>query len=473
MIRLLVILSILVQGLFACALCSFYTPSADVAVDFKVEKETIKRLDIRWDFTNKFTSEILKNYDENHNQKVDDAEWEKAKIALIDYIQLVHYLTTIKLYNESDSAPSAPIDFRVSSWEFRLIDNQPVFTYSIPLERPIEHGMILSVQLTDEGKYFDFMIRQVRFQPSDAWKFEQNLNNDAAFFSFYDKSRYIARQIAGESPTLPMQVTNDSVQEEPAKNPFIAFLERYLKALSDAINDYVTAINETGSFLSYFWLLLFSLLYGILHAAGPGHGKSLVASYFMAHDHSYAKAFSVSFMIAAVHTFSAFVSTLIIYFILHMFFAQFFADLTFYTTKISALLIIAIALYLLYKKLPKKPKGGTKWSAHPPTCSCGSCNLDTATTDLGVIISAGIIPCPGTVTIFILTLSLGEYFVGFLSAVFMSIGMSLIILLAATLSIGVRNRLTGRFSGLSRLLDYGSLAFILLLGISLLFVDMG
>jgi ABC-type nickel/cobalt efflux system permease component RcnA/ABC-type uncharacterized transport system substrate-binding protein len=471
MMRRIFLFLLLVPGVWACALCSFYTPTADVTIDFSLHNDTIRHAVVRWEFTEKFTKEILQSYDKNDNKTLDEAEWEAAKTALIDYIRPTRYLTTLKLYNEADTAPAKPHPFSVTRWEFRLVENVPLLEYHVPIDRPIEHGLILSLQFKDEGRYFDFLIRSVKLKPSPEWKIKQNVNADAAFFAFYDRERYIAAEITQQQPEpLPFEAT----RTEPApaqQNPLLAFLEESLKKLSDAINGYVAAINETGSLLAYFWLLLFSLLYGILHAAGPGHGKSLVSSYFLAHDHDYAKAYSVALMIALVHTFSAFIATLIIYFILDMFFAQFFADLTYFTTKISALLIILIALWLLYKKIPKKPKTGSRWSVHPPACSCGSCRLDTGTTDLGVIVSAGIIPCPGTVTIFILTLSLGEYFVGFLSALFMSLGMSLVILLAATLSIGVRKRMTGRFTGLARVLDFGSLTVILLLGVALLLVD--
>jgi len=44
---------------------------------------------------------------------------------------------------------------------------------------------------------------------------------------------------------------------------------------------------------------------------------------------------------------------------------------------------------------------------------------------------------------------------------FMSLGMSLIILIASTLSIGIRNRVSSRFSPWTKYLDYASLLFIL------------
>ena len=98
------------------------------------------------------------------------------------------------------------------------------------------------------------------------------------------------------------------------------------------------------------------------------------------------------------------------------------------------------------------------------SCGCHACN--TTSTDLGVILAAGIVPCPGTVTIFLFTMSLGVYMVGFLSAVFMSLGMSLIIYITAIATIKIRKKSAAN-TKLIKLLEYGSLIFILFLGIIL------
>ncbi len=54
--------------------------------------------------------------------------------------------------------------------------------------------------------------------------------------------------------------------------------------------------------------------------------------------------------------------------------------------------------------------------------------------------STGLVPCPGTVMIFILALSKELYFIGFISALFMSLGMSFVIFIGAVLSINARSK---------------------------------
>lgn len=223
---------------------------------------------------------------------------------------------------------------------------------------------------------------------------------------------------------------------------------------------------------------MFAYLYGVIHALGPGHGKTLVASYFLSNEKSYSRALFVSLAIGVVHTFSAFILTLIIYFMVNTFLSSFLNDTVFYTTKISAIIIITIALYLLYKKYKaykaiqeakKQPSFHFSTTPHANTCSCGSCKVDEKSTDMALIVSAGIIPCPGTVTIFIFSLSLGLYYAGFLSALVMSLGMSTIIFFSAILSVAVRKKTAEGNGNLKKYLEYGSLVIILLLGTFLLF----
>lgn len=87
---------------------------------------------------------------------------------------------------------------------------------------------------------------------------------------------------------------------------------------------------------------------------------------------------------------------------------------------------------------------------------------------MGVVLGASLVPCSGAVTIFIFTMALGEYGVGFLAAFCMSMGMSLVIFGAASLRRGLKKGveryteraiLLGECLGGSRDALFGSLTF--------------
>ena len=233
----------------------------------------------------------------------------------------------------------------------------------------------------------------------------------------------------------------------------------------------MNALKEKGTFVAYALFLGTSFLYGLLHAAGPGHGKALVSSYLFASKHRYTKAISMAALIGIVHTFAAFILTLVIYALFDLFFNAFFTDVTYYATKLSALMIIAIAGYLSWQKiraLQRTPKI-VAFSAHPFTCNCSACSPKSQSTDWGVVLSAGIIPCPGTITIFIFALNTGAYFLGFMAALSMSLGMSSVIALTAIASVFTQNRFQTKspkiltYSEPISLLIMLSLGFILLI----------
>lgn len=92
--------------------------------------------------------------------------------------------------------------------------------------------------------------------------------------------------------SAPPQEAPASVQDEAPSKPLIA-LPAPMRAVFRQVADWQRALNrflsgklressEDGSWLAALTVLLASFLYGVLHAAGPGHGKMVVASYFTA-----------------------------------------------------------------------------------------------------------------------------------------------------------------------------------------------
>ncbi|HOO70139.1 MAG TPA: hypothetical protein PK926_00135 [Spirochaetota bacterium] len=62
---------------------------------------------------------------------------------------------------------------------------------------------------------------------------------------------------------------------------------------------------EQGSHAEIMLFVFFSFLYGIIHSLGPGHGKSLISSYFLTEEARIRKALVAGPMIALLHGMSA------------------------------------------------------------------------------------------------------------------------------------------------------------------------
>jgi len=63
-------------------------------------------------------------------------------------------------------------------------------------------------------------------------------------------------------------------------NTFLNFVIGTQQKINLQISDYFDRL-ETGDESMFIYILAVSFLYGLIHALGPGHGKMVIASYFL------------------------------------------------------------------------------------------------------------------------------------------------------------------------------------------------
>ncbi|KFL33073.1 MULTISPECIES: DUF1007 family protein [unclassified Sulfurospirillum] len=456
----------------ACALCALYTPSATVAITMEGVPSKIETITFEWNFSQDFITSLLERYDENHNKKLDPNELERIRIILENYISKKNYLTTIEYVSGKEAqADVKKIPIQIQKRAFWQENNTLTFRFTTLVNQEVAVGDEISFTIEDKEEYFRFLIHRVDHTIAKPFAMEFNLFNHIAFTKITDG----VHGQTNAAPVVPPQkeVTPPIVEEQAKALPAsLSWLQSRLVHLQQTIQETMNSLREKGTFLAYALFLGTSFLYGLLHAAGPGHGKALVSSYLFASKHRYTKAISMAALIGIVHTFAAFILTLIIYALFDLFFNAFFTDVTYYATKLSALMIIGIAGYLSWQKiraLQRTPKI-VAFSAHPFTCNCSACSPKSQSTDWGVVLSAGIIPCPGTITIFIFALNTGAYFLGFLAALSMSLGMSSVIALTAIASVFTKNRFQTKSPKILTYSEPISLLIMLTLGFILLLV---
>ena len=233
-----------------------------------------------------------------------------------------------------------------------------------------------------------------------------------------------------------------------------------------------------------FFLLIASFSYGVLHALGPGHGKALAFTYFSSQKSSYFQAFIISLATAFVHIIGALILVLISVFVLQSVLNKFMENSVTYITAFSAVVIMLLSLYILYRKLAKK------------THACCSCNIDLNTTsfsltssnmnfiktnankpvldtkrskkqDLLFVIIAGIVPCPGTVLLFVYAFLLKTYFAVLLASISISLGMALIIFASSFLGVSL-NKASAKSSRIVNIVEIVAPIFMFTLGLLLL-----
>lgn len=447
--------------LFGCATCALMTPSVEMDITLKMEQKRLKSIHFLWHFSDMYTEEVTRQFDKNSNEELDEEELRDMQKSMLAYLAPKNMLTSIQ-YADANASEASVLQPHYTGFHLSVQDEFLLFSYDAIIDQEISSDASLSMAFEDDESFFAFIMSHLEVE-GGSLPYTKNLYLFTASILFL------------ENPPL-----EDVIQEQKEPSPKIeaqktaSLQESYLQAALGKIKELFSSIRDEHDPLSYLTLLLFAFGYGLIHAMGPGHGKTLVGSYFLANDRSYTKALFISLAIGVVHTFSAFILTLLIYFVLTTLMAQLFDDALFYTTKIAALIIITIAVYLLYKKwqfykLEKVTLQNIspKFTITPPhisSCGCSACKVDKNSTDFALIVSAGIVPCPGTTTIFIFALSLKLYFAGFVAALVMSLGMSSIIFVSALLSTLIRKKASQKSQKLQKYLEYGSLGFIFILG---------
>lgn len=248
----------------------------------------------------------------------------------------------------------------------------------------------------------------------------------------------------------------------------------FYKTLTSALKAFRT--NPNASLL----LIAVSAAYGIFHAAGPGHGKAVIASYLIANKQTLKRGIGLSFISAffqgAVAV--AFVSV-----------ARFIFDVTAVQMTVategleltSALMITALGLWLLVTKVFRlqlfrssdTSGGDTPGHIHSADCThalfgdlapqargstvgammvcvdCGSTHMPdpamiSGTMDwrkaIGAIVAVGVRPCSGAIFILVFAFSQQMYLAGILSVTAMSIGTGITVSILAGLAVYAKDK---------------------------------
>lgn len=202
------------------------------------------------------------------------------------------------------------------------------------------------------------------------------------------------------------------------------------------------------------WLLLFSFLYGILHSAGPGHGKVIITTYLATQPKQLKKSLVLTLFSAIMQGIVAIslISGLLIILNLstkHLKMSEYWLEFA------SYILIIMVGLFLCFRSLKKllgmmrKPRPKSLHirqirpldasekltQTHHASCECcGHKHIPNQTEmnhskgwigDLGIIFAIGMRPCSGALLVLIFSYTIGVYYWGMLATFAMSIGTAI------------------------------------------------
>jgi ABC-type nickel/cobalt efflux system permease component RcnA len=171
--------------------------------------------------------------------------------------------------------------------------------------------------------------------------------------------------------------------------------------------------------------LLFAFGYGVIHAAGPGHGKSVVASHFLSRDASLASGFRLSLWIAVTHVASAIGVVAVAALLLGRSVPSLEDERATQLVSYGILTLLGVVL------LVQTARGG-RFAAH--SCADHGHEHDHShehqadgrdrTTGL-LAVAAGAVPCTGSLLVLAYAVANGFYLIGFALILAIGAGMAL------------------------------------------------
>ncbi len=187
------------------------------------------------------------------------------------------------------------------------------------------------------------------------------------------------------------------------------FIKRKMDILRDGFN------LKTFLIISFF-----SLLYGVLHTLGPGHGKLIIVSFFMRDTTSRADAFSLSVIISLIHASGAVFLAVLFKTLLSTVKGLDHLRIQYGFTLFSGILVFILGIVYMIRKI----KGIDKHYRKDEPAAAGEIEkLARWKRNLFIGFSIGIVPCPLSLTIMMLSIIYGIFWVGITSVLFLTLAM--------------------------------------------------
>ena len=269
-----------------------------------------------------------------------------------------------------------------------------------------------------------------------------------------DQRNQAARETARPAPNLwTRAVVYVRVQQQ-----------KFYRQLSAAVKKI-----KTERTLEAAWgLVVLSFLYGVFHAAGPGHGKAVISAYLLANERQVRRGITLAVLSSLMQAVTA-VALVTVFILILSATGRATQRSVGYLESASYALICAVGLYMMWRVVaPLFARLGSRTSdvrqphdhehshshghdhghSHDHDSSCGHKHIPTPQ-EIGetkslwqaapIILSVGIRPCSGAVIVLIFANAIGIYLVGVGATVAMSIGTAITVSSLAVLTLVSKN----------------------------------
>lgn len=416
----------------------------------------------RWEFDEMFTAFLLEEFDADGNSRFDAAEIQAVKQGAFDNLREFEYFTHLLIRG------TAFIVQDVTSFSIELNGlGNAVYTFFVPC--PVEVSEVpqeICISIFDDTYYTDIVLQEkaVEWQQSKPFDVQYKVHDIPELSYYYDQivpqglfikmTPALLSSPPASSPAeqiIPPGVEM-TVTDSPWLQPLFTTLLAWQKSLKQHVTQFGQEIQQHPWGRSFWLFLLCSFGYGILHALGPGHGKSIVVSYFLSHPGKYLHGALMGHTLTFVHVFSAVILLAFVRLVLGMIGGMSFERASKHLSTVSYSLLIVLGVLLLGKSVyDLKQRHCTRRENTPvETFKLKPLMLTAFIT--------GLVPCPGAALILIFAITQRIVWAGLAAIFCMAAGMGITTTTFALLAIASRKTLFRLTADRQKLLQWSQLA---------------
>jgi nickel/cobalt transporter (NicO) family protein len=218
-------------------------------------------------------------------------------------------------------------------------------------------------------------------------------------------------------------------------------------------------VRSSGATAAAWTLMLLSFGYGVFHAAGPGHGKTVISAWLLATENELKRGITIAFLSSIIQALTAIVLVSALLLLVGSA-ASTARDIGGFLESASYIMIAAMGLYLVWTALRPHAEQKNNSDArilaydHPENNHhnhhhvhdehCGHAHAPEAsqvrgewsfTKAFSLAFAVGIRPCTGAILVLVLANALGIYWAGVASTLVMAIGTFLTVSAIACIAV--------------------------------------
>ena len=291
-----------------------------------------------------------------------------------------------------------------------------------------------------------------------------------------DKRKLLVQPRDARSASAP------SLWDDPAAY-ILARQKDYYGRISTALR----GLRNDASTKAIWALFLLSFGYGVFHAAGPGHGKTVISGWILATEQQLRRGILISFLSSAFQAVSAIAIVSAVLLVAHAAGTAARSVAAFAETA-SYGLIALLGLYLVWQAVqpvlqPRLAPAGPVHHHHggeETPSSCGHAHLPSAkelgkpwslARALSLSFAVGLRPCTGAIVALLFANAIGLYWAGIAATFVMALGTALTVSAIAALAVGAKRLALGLASHNDRWTE--PLLFALRLGAGIILLFLG